>query len=172
MITSKANVINLIDNNYEMFTTDMNGYDSSNGVIFNMSGEVLGIIWQKNAALDKSTLCAIGISDLKRSIERMSNGKERAYLGIRGTDVTMEAISHGVPVGAYVLQIDMDSAAMHAGIQSGDVVTKIDGYEITSFTVFTEAVSMHSPGDEIALTIKRHSGEEYREMEISVVLTE
>lgn len=172
MITSKANVINLIDNNYEMFTTDMNGYDSSNGVIFNMSGEVLGIIWQKNTALDKSTLCAIGISDLKRSIERMSNGKERAYLGIRGTDVTMEAISHGVPVGAYVLQIDMDSAAMHAGIQSGDVVTKIDGYEITSFTVFTEAVSMHSPGDEIALTIKRHSGEEYREMEIAVVLTE
>ncbi|MBR6147512.1 MAG: PDZ domain-containing protein [Lachnospiraceae bacterium] len=172
MITSKSNIINLIDNNYEMFTTDMRGYDASNGVIFNMSGEVLGIIWQKNAALDKNTLNAIGISDLKRTIERMSNGKKRAYLGIRGTDVTLDAINLGVPVGAYVLEIDMESAAMKAGIQSGDVITKIDGFEITSYTVFTEAIGLHDPGDEVTVTVKRLSGEEYKEMDITVVLGE
>lgn len=172
MITSKSNTINLIDNNYEMFTTDMRGYDASNGVIFNMSGEVLGIIWQKNASLDKNTLNAIGISDLKRTIERMSNGKKRAYLGIRGTDVTLEAINLGVPVGAYVLEIDMESAAMKAGIQSGDVITKIDGFEITSYTVFTEAIGLHDPGDEVTVTVKRQSGEEYKEMDITVVLGE
>ena len=172
MITSKSNVINLVDNNYEMFTTDMRGYDASNGVIFNMSGEVLGIIWQKNSALDKNTLNAIGISDLKRTIERMSNGKKRAYLGIRGTDVTLEAINLGVPVGAYVLEIDMESAAMKAGIQSGDVITKIDGFEITSYTVFTEAIGLHDPGDEVTVTLKRKSGEEYKEMDITVVLGE
>ena len=172
MITSKSNIINLIDNNYEMFTTDMRGYDASNGVIFNMSGEVLGIIWQKNASLDKNTLNAIGISDLKRTIERMSNGKKRAYLGIRGTDVTLEAINLGVPVGAYVLEIDMESAAMKAGIQSGDVITKIDGFEITSYTVFTEAIGLHDPGDEVTVTVKRQSGEEYKEMDITVVLGE
>ena len=172
MITSKSNIINLIDNNYEMFTTDMRGYDASNGVIFNMSGEVLGIIWQKNAALDKNTLNAIGISDLKRTIERMSNGKKRAYLGIRGTDVTLDAINLGVPVGAYVLEIDMESAAMKAGIQSGDVITKIDGFEITSYTVFTEAIGLHDPGDEVTVTVKRQSGEEYKEMDITVVLGE
>jgi len=172
MITSKSNIINLIDNNYEMFTTDMRGYDASNGVIFNMSGEVLGIIWQKNAALDKDTLNAIGISDLKRTIERMSNGKKRAYLGIRGTDVTLDAINLGVPVGAYVLEIDMESAAMKAGIQSGDVITKIDGFEITSYTVFTEAIGLHDPGDEVTVTVKRQSGEEYKEMDITVVLGE
>ena len=172
MITSKSNIINLIDNNYEMFTTDMRGYDASNGVIFNMSGEVLGIIWQKNTSLDKNTLNAIGISDLKRTIERMSNGKKREYLGIRGTDVTLEAINLGVPVGAYVLEIDMESAAMKAGIQSGDVITKIDGFEITSYTVFTEAIGLHDPGDEVTVTVKRQSGEEYKEMDITVVLGE
>ena len=172
MITSKANVINMIDNNYEMFTTDMRGYDASNGVIFNMSGEVLGIVWQKNTSLDKNTLNAIGISDLKRTIERMSNGRKRAYLGIRGTDVTLKAINQGVPVGAYVLEIDMESAAMKAGIQSGDVITKIDGFEITSYTVFTEAIGLHDPGDEVTVTIKRRSGDEYREMDITVTLGE
>ena len=155
-----------------MFTTDMRGYDASNGVIFNMSGEVLGIIWQKNTSLDKNTLNATGISDLKRTIERMSNGKKRAYLGIRGTDVTLEAINLGVPVGAYVLEIDMESAAMKAGIQSGDVITKIDGFEITSYTVFTEAIGLHDPGDEVTVTVKRQSGEEYKEMDITVVLGE
>jgi len=172
IITSKSNIINLIDNNYEMFTTDMRGYETSNGIVFNMVGEVIGIIWQKNTALDKNTINAIGISDIKRTIERLSNGKERAYLGIRGTDVTIDAISEGVPVGAYVIEIDMSSAAMSAGIQSGDVITKIDGYEVTSYTVFTEAIAQHNPGDEVSVTIKRLSGEEYREMDINVVLGE
>lgn len=172
MITYKANSYNLIDNNYDMFVTDMNGSASSNGVIFNLSGEVLGIIYQKNKTLDKNYLCALGISDLKRSIERMSNGRKRAYLGVIGTDVTLDAISQGVPVGAYVLEIDMESAAMKAGIQSGDVITKVDGYEITTFMVFTEAISSHQPEDEVVLTIKRLSGEEYREMEVSVTLSE
>jgi len=172
MITYKANSLNMVDNNYDMFVTDMRGASSSNGVIFNLSGEVLGIIYQKNAALDTETLSALGISDLKRSIERMSNGRSRAYLGVIGTDVTLEAISQGVPVGAYVLEIDMGSVAMQAGIQSGDVITKVDGFDITTFTVFTEAISSHQPGDEVELTIRRLSGDEYREQEITVALGE
>lgn len=171
IITSAGNVRNMVDNNYETFTTDMNGNSSSNGFIFDMSGEVVGVIYQKNSQ-DKSTLSAIGISDLKKTIERMSNAKERAYLGVIGTDVTSEAMSHGVPSGAYVMEIKMGSPAMKAGIQSGDVITKIDGYDITSFTVYTEAISLHTPEDEVVMTINRLSGDEYREMEVNVVLGE
>ena len=53
---------------------------------------------------------------------------------------------------------------MKAGIQSGDVITKIDGFEITSYTVFTEAIGLHDPGDEVTVTVKRQSGEEYKEI--------
>lgn len=170
MITSKGNILNMVDNNYELFTTDMNGNSSSNGFIYNMEGEVIGLIYQKNDAFSNTTLSAIGISDLKKTIERMSNGQPRATLGIVGMDVTMDAISQGLPSGAYVRETVMGSPAMRAGIQSGDVITEIDGYEITTFTVYTEAISSRSPGDEITVTLKRLSGEEYQEMEVAVTL--
>ena len=52
------------------------------------------------------------------------------------------------------------------------MITKIDGFEITSYTVFTEAIGLHDPGDEVTVTVKRLSGEEYKEMDITVVLGE
>lgn len=173
MITSKSNTMNRIDNNYEILTTDMYGDEDSNGVIFNLSGEVVGIIYQRGpAAAGRSTISLLGISDIKKTIERMSNGKVRAYLGVTGTDVTMEAINKGVPAGAYVTGIEMDSPAMMAGIQSGDVIVKVDGYDITTFAVLTEAIVAHAPEEEAEITIRRMNGEEYTDVTIKVQLME
>lgn len=172
MVTSKNNVINKIDNNYELLTTDMPGNSNSNGVVFNLSGEVIGLIYQKGNAGDASTISLLGISDIKKSIERMSNGNPRAYLGVIGTDVTLEAVDKGVPIGAYVTGIDMDSPAMTAGIQSGDVVVSIDEYEITTYAVLTEAILAHQPEEEANIRVKRMNGEEYSEVTISVQLGE
>ncbi len=172
IVTSEHNIINMVDNNYELFTTDMNGNANSNGIIFNLNGEVVGIINQKLGDFSQSTVTAIGISDLKRTIERMSNGKSRANLGVRGTDVTLEAMNKGVPSGAYVVEIEMGSPAMKAGIQSGDVITRIDGFEITSFTVYTESISQRNPEDEVVITLERSNGESYVEFEVNVVLGE
>lgn len=170
IVTSEHNILNMVDNNYEVFSTDMNGNTTSNGIIYNLNGEVVGIIYQKNGLFPQSTISAIGISDLKKTIERMSNGKPRATLGIRGTEITAEAIAQGVPSGAYVAEIEMGSPAMKAGIQSGDVITKIDGFDITSFTVYTESISLKNPEDEAQITIMRPSVDGYVELEISVVL--
>ncbi len=172
IVTSKSSTINMVDNNYDVFTTDMNGNASSNGFIYNLNGEVVGLIYQKSEIYSQSTLSAIGISDLKKTIERMSNGRARAYLGVTGTDVTSDAAAHGVPAGAFIMEIEMGSPAMNAGIQSGDVITRIDGFEITSFTVFTESISSHSIQDEVTITLERLSGDEYREIEVNVTLGE
>lgn len=172
MITSKHNTFNKTDNNYEILTTDMHGNEKSNGVIVNLSGEVLGVIYQRGPVTDVSTISFMGISDIKRTIERLSNGKTRAYLGIYGTDVTIDAVDKGVPSGAYVTGIDMDSPAMRAGIQSGDVVVSVDDYEITAFAVLTEAIIAHAPGEEATIKVKRMNGEEYVEVTITVQLEE
>lgn len=172
MITSKGIIINKPDNNYELYSTDMNGNTNSNGIIYNMQGEVVGLIYQNNDLFSQTTLTLIGITDLKKTIERMSNGRVRTYLGITGTDVTADAILAGVPTGAYVKSIEMGSPAMKAGIQNGDVITKIDGYDITTFAVYTEAISSRNPDDEIEITLERKSGEDYQEIEITVTLEE
>jgi len=172
MVTSKNNIMHLADNNYEILTTDLHGNEFSSGVLINMSGEIVGFIYQNSPFSDDTTISALGITDIKKTIERMSNGKSRAYLGVMGTDVIFDAINQGMPAGAYITGIDMDSPAMKAGIQNGDVVTQVDGYDITTFSVLTEAILLHEPGDIISITIRRLSGEEYRDVTIEVQLDE
>lgn len=171
MITSKSSVLNMVDNNYELMTTDLHGNASSAGIIYNLSSEVVGIIYQKGPA-DTSIISVLGISDIKKTIERMSNAKPRAYLGVIGTDVTAYAASQGIPQGAYVTSVEMNSPALKAGIQSGDVITQVDSYEISTYSIFTEAITVHEPEEEASITVRRYGVDGYRDVTITVVLGE
>ena len=86
-------------------------------------------------------------------------------------DVTQEANSQqGVPLGAYVTEIIMDSPAMKAGIQSGDIITAIDGMAIPSFSQYVDVLSDYAPEETITVKISRQGTEEYREIEIPIIL--
>lgn len=172
MITSKGTILNLTDCNYELLTTDIYGSEEATGFLINMSGSVLGIVKQSyNEDETANLLSAVGITEIKDALVRMSNGREAAYLGINGIDVTMEANrSLGVPLGAYVTGIVMDSPAMKAGIQSGDIITGIDDIAIESFTQYTNALSQYEPEETVNVIIKRQGNDEYREIEIPIIL--
>ena len=172
MITSMDTVLNLTDGNYRLLTTDIYGSTSGSGVIINLNGQVLGIISQRNNSSDaKNLVSALGISDLKNNIEKLSNGQAMAALGIYGTDVPEEIQeSQGVPAGAYVTGIVMDSPAMVAGIQSGDVIVKMGTEEITSFQEFNKEMMSLVPDSQITITVMRQVQDEYQEMAVDVIL--
>ena len=172
MITSKASSVNMIDCNYELITTDIYGSEKGTGFLFNFSGEVLGVINQSyNSEHTKNIVSAIGISELKNTIEKMSNGRATSYFGIYGTDVTSEANETlGVPMGAYVTEIELDSPAMRAGIQSGDVITSIDGVPVESFSQYVDMLALYKPEDTISVTINRQSSESYQEIVLDITL--
>ncbi len=174
MITSKDTAVNLTDQNYEILTTDIYGSSDATGIIVNLRGEVLGIIDQSfNTSDAKNLITAIGISEIKKTIERMSNGRPRAYIGINGTNVTEEVHEMGgVPIGAYVTGIIMDSPAMEAGIQSGDVITRLGDSHIATFSNLTEIMENNLPGTTMEMHLMRQSGEEYREITLEVTLEE
>ena len=134
-ITSATNSICTIDNNYTVFTTDIVGSSNGSGVLINVAGEVIGLVMQGySSAGDANTLTAISISELKAIIEMLSNGKDVPYLGLELTTVTNDiAKEYDMPKGVYIKEVKMDSPAMAAGLQSGDVLTKMDGDSI--FTV-------------------------------------
>lgn len=171
MITSKDTVLKLTDNNYELMTTDMHGNEASTGIIYNLSSEVIGIIYQ-HGPVDTNIISILGISDIKKTIERMSNAKPRAYLGVIGTDVNAYAASQGIPTGAYVMEIELNSPAMKAGIQSGDVITKVDNFEISTYSIFTEAINVHEPEEEASITVRRYGVDGYKDVTLTVVLGE
>ena len=114
---------------------------------------------------------AYGISDLRGKIEKLSNGQDLAYLGIYGTDVTEAAARElGLPFGAYVKEVVIDSPAMEAGIQNGDVIVKIGTTEITSFESFKDAMLKCQPGDLMMVTVLRQSRFAYTEVSYEITL--
>lgn len=173
MVTSADTWASLSDHNVRILTTDMVGSGNASGVLINLSGQVVGIIKPgiKKNAENKNLLTAYGITDLRRIIEKLSNGQEIARLGVNGTDVPKEVSEElGVPLGAYVTGIQMDSPAMEAGIQSGDVIVKLGTAEITSFAEYQDAVMALAPETATTVTIMRQGQEEYQEMTVDVIL--
>ena len=176
MVTSQGTALGLLDSNYKLLTTDIYGSRSASGVIANMRGEVVGILYNSDENSDmQNRLCGIGISELKRTIEKLSNGEKMVYLGIHGTEPS-DVISreYQLPKGAYITGIEMDSPAMQAGLQNGDIITKAGDTDIVSYTEFVNILMKAQVGQNLRLTVARQSqGKgEYQEMSVTVVLQE
>lgn len=174
MITASSGQLSLTDRNYPMLLTDIVGSGNASGVLFNLQGQVIGIITNKKAYSGMDNMvCAYGITELKKIIENMSNGIKKPYLGIVGVDVPGEANrEQGVPYGAYVREIDFDSPARRAGIQRGDVITGADGKAVTTFNGYSNILMQLEAGDTIELKVMRRARNEYKEMNFSIVLGE
>ena len=172
IITSATSPLNLVDSNYKLITTDISGSKNASGVLFDLDGEVLGIIDMNYAPEDLSNnICAIAITELKTLLEHLSNKTPRAKFGIHGTTVPLEKQkSDNMPAGAYVTSTEMNSPAMRSGIQSGDIVTKIGNEPINSFNLFVEKLAQYSPDDIITVTVMRESPNKYIEIELTVKL--
>ncbi|MCI5954483.1 MAG: S1C family serine protease [Lachnospiraceae bacterium] len=170
MITSASSTYSVPDRNYKIIQTDIIGSQNASGVLFNLDGQVVGIITGNKSGSDmKNIIYAYGITEMKKIIEKLSNGSEIAYLGISGLNVTPEASGElGVPLGGFVKKMDMDSPAMLAGIQQGDVIINIDGRNISTFNEYTNIVMQLEPGKTIEMTVKRKSQDEYKEMKFTM----
>lgn len=172
MFTSIGNGIHLVDSNYKLLTTDIIGSSDASGVIINLRGQVIGIIQQTyNDSDKKNIVSAIGITELKPMIAKISNGQEFAYLGIHPIDVTKEAQEElKVPMGAYVAEIEMDSPAMKAGIQGGDVIVKINDTYVDNSADYVSVLNGLKPGEYAALTIMRQAQQGYQQLQLSIAI--
>jgi len=174
MLASKENYVNLIDQNYELLTTNIYASTKATGVVANTNGEILGIIDQSyNSEEAENLITIIGISEIKKDIERMSNGKVRARMGIIGKDVPTDVHDNqGVPYGAYVTSIVMGTPAMDAGIQSGDIIVEVANNPILKYSDFTEIMIDRVPDVTIPVKVMRQGPDEFREIELEITLDE
>jgi S1-C subfamily serine protease len=79
----------------------------------------------------------------------------RAYLGLSGEMTPAQAGATGV----VVRQVDPDSPAAQAGLQKGDIITKVAGHKVTGFEMLADTVSQHKPGDKLTFAVV-HEGKE------------
>lgn len=174
MITSPGTVLSMTDRNYKLIQTNISGSQNASGALFNLQGKLVGVIMANKSGSDmRNLLTAYGITELQKTVEKMSNGSAVAYMGIRGVDVPKEANQElGVPFGAYVEAIDMDSPAMRAGIQRGDVITGIDGRTVTTFNGYSNILMQLEPGQAVDVVVMRQAQDDYKEMSFNIELGE
>lgn len=171
-ITSVGNVIQTVDATYTVFTTDIVGNSASSGVLLNLDGEVIGLVMQDYSGNgDNNTLTAISISEVKKIIEMLSNGRDIPYLGLTVVAVTDKIASdYEIPRGLYIREVLLDSPAFEAGLQSGDVIMEMGGEEILTLDEYESKVLSLKPGTEVEIVVSRQGMNESLRLECMVTV--
>ena len=138
---------------------------NSGGPLFNEYGQVVGIVSAKLSSSSSSEATveglgfAIPINDVRDMITSIiENGyvTGKPSMGILLDDVPQAAQQYGVPAGAEVLAILDGSGADNGGLQVGDIITAVNGTEVSGSSDLQSAVSEFSAGDTVTLSIYRN----------------
>ncbi|HEY7866479.1 MAG TPA: DegQ family serine endoprotease [Psychromonas sp.] len=135
---------------------------SSGGALVNLKGELIGI----NTALLGTSGGNIGIgfaipsNMINNLVEQLLQFGEihRGVLGIKGGELTHElakTFALNSQHGAFVYQVNPDSAAEQAGLKAGDVIVSLNGLKIMSFSALRAKIGSLSVGKKVELGIIR-----------------
>ncbi len=135
---------------------------NSGGPLFDMQGNVIGI----NNAIFSPSGGSVGIgfaipAEIAAPIvEKLRSGQEiaRGYLGISIQPVAGDlADSLDLPQnrGEFVQSVEPGQAADRAGIRPGDVVTKVNGRDVTTEQTLSFLVANIAPGTRIPIELYR-----------------
>ena len=159
------------DGECDVLATDIAAETDGTGVLFNMDGEVIGMISASVWETDARMVNAYAVSDLKAVIEILANNESVPYIGIYGTTVTQELKEEqGMPAGVYVVDVDPDSPAMEAGIQSGDIICQVDRKDVGSIITYQSALLESKTGRAIRLKGQRRGADGYVEVDFTVTV--
>lgn len=159
---------------YNVFQTDAAiNPGNSGGALCNENGEIIGINSLKipNTENAEGIGFAISINEAKNIITSLvSSGKvarpAKAYIGIKGGTAVPEQ-NNGVK-GVYISEVIAGSGAAAGGIKPTDIITSIDGKDITTMEELQDIVEKHNVSDAVKCKIWR-SG---KIIEANIILSE
>ncbi|MEO5880943.1 MAG: Do family serine endopeptidase [Caldimonas sp.] len=146
---------------------------NSGGPLINMRGEVVGInsqIYSRSGGYQGISF-AIPIDEAARVFEQLRAGGRviRGRIGVvidRVTREVAESIGLGKPVGALVRQVEAGGPADKAGVEAGDIITKVDARIVESNVDLPRIIGSIKPGSKASLQVFRRGG--YRDLPVVV----
>ena len=174
MVTSVSGTVSIADCEYNQMITDMQGNPDSDGVLLDTSGNVIGIIMRSQEE-DTTIIKAIPVAQLRPLLEILCNNEPIKYLGIHGITISeAQAENLGVSTGIYVDSVETDSPAMIAGIQSGDIITGLNGERVEDMQSYTAKLQKTEveEGAQIELVRKSATDGSYVEMDFDLTIEE
>jgi serine protease Do len=135
---------------------------NSGGPLLNLRGEVVGInsqIYSRSGGFMGISF-AIPIDEAMRVSDQLrANGRViRGRIGVQIAPVTKEvaeAIGLGKPTGALVQSVEAGGPADKAGVEAGDIITRVDGKVVEKSGDLPRLVGGTRPGSKATLQIFR-----------------
>lgn len=160
------------DNIITLFATDVLYTSNSNGIVLNTKGRVIGFVTNLyEKATGHNNIGFIGISSVIDIINSIVEGKNIPYLGIEGHNVDQKTASaHNISKGIYLTSVYSGSPAYSSGIRVADVITQIDGEEVSSLSALHGILKSHNAGDRIVITVSRKYGKKNNDKKLAVEL--
>lgn len=147
---------------------------NSGGGLFNMNGDLVGVVNAKSSAsyYDEASVEGMGYAIPSNTVAKIMDDlmkygyvKQRATLGVTVYNI---AYRYNGKTGLLIESVIDGSAADDAGIKNGDLLIEIDGQEIDSYTSMTKILLKHEVGDTVQVKYIRDG----REKTVSVKLKE
>ena len=136
---------------------------NSGGPLCNLYGQVIGI---NTAKISADAYEGMGFAIPSNKVAQIANDlihygyvKDRVRIGIMGREVDEEMkYSYNVPDGVLITEIAEDGPLYNTDIKEYDIITAIDGVEVSSFQEIFAILEEHKPGDKVELTLYRLEG--------------
>jgi S1-C subfamily serine protease len=165
IVSAKGRNINILENQgIESFiqTDAAVNPGNSGGALVNTNGELVGI----NTAIMSQSGNYEGFSfaipaNLAKKV--VSDLREYGYVQRGWLGVVLENIDNNrakkleLPEisGVYISLVTKNGAAYDAGLQSGDVITRLNGKKLESLPKFMENIGIYKPGDKVEIEYYR-----------------
>lgn len=148
---------------------------NSGGGLFDSQGNLIGIVVAKSSGSEVEGLgFAIpvnGAVDIIADLLDYGYVRGRVYSGMEFIDVDSVQLAwmYGLSeTGVYVYSVEKGSNAEDAGFKSGDLITSVDGKDVTSTDEIEEIIEKKSVGDEVVFSVKRN----YASGDLKLILEE
>lgn len=143
---------------------------NSGGPLVNLAGDVIGITSLKLVDEQVEGMgFAIPIEDAMNYVDVLEQGKtiERPIVGVQILDLTNKYalyryginVDSNIKAGIILVKVNSGYPASDGGLKDGDIITKIDGNDITTVSEFKYELYKHSIGDTIEVTYYRNGKE-------------
>ena len=143
---------------------------NSGGPLVNTAGQVIGIDTAVAQAQNIGFALKINVAKQLLSDFNSSGGKiSKPFLGVSYTHISRDvALLNNVPQGELVREVVSGSGADKAGIQVSDIITQIDGQQLTDQSTLTGIIRGKKVGDQIKVRIYRDN----KTLDLTVTLGE
>ncbi len=171
-LSAKKRIISIDDTPRVMLQTDASvSPGNSGGPLFNIGGQVVGVVSAKTVADGVEGIgFAIPINlaaDIANELIRDGEIKGRPQLGITYQEIAALQNAENYPKGIYVAEVTSGTAAETAGIEAGDVIIAIGDESIASGSELLIAKNLYRVGDTVSVTVWRNGSE----VDLSVTFT-